>query len=65
MTRKSFLTCEHKNVQDFTECCMDCGFNIYTTEEEYLKQLREEARGKRKVVSKEIRDLEDELGIKR
>lgn len=24
--------CEHKNIQQFTECCLDCGKNIYVTE---------------------------------
>lgn len=59
--KKSFLTCPHNNVQQFTECCLDCGYNIYTTKEEYyhelLKKLDKE--------DKHIHDLEDKLGIKR
>jgi hypothetical protein len=45
---RSFLDCPHKRVQDYTECCLDCGYNIYTTKEEYLKDLHEqlEAKGK-------------------
>ena len=31
--------CEHKNVQDFTECCLDCGRNIYETDDEYEAYL--------------------------
>ena len=64
MTRISFLTCPHKNVQQFTECCLDCGYNIWMTEKEYLKKLEEEAREKN-VLNKKITNLEDKLGIKR
>ena len=28
---KSFLSCKHLNIQQFTEICLDCGENIYTT----------------------------------
>jgi hypothetical protein len=54
--RVSFLDCPHKRVQDFTECCMDCGYNIYMTEAEYLAELRREARDD--PTRKEIRRLE-------
>ncbi len=68
MAKVSFLDCPHNNVQQFTECCLDCGYNIYTTEEEYLKDLKEKAREKRRkdksgAVANEIRELEKELGI--
>ena len=64
MSKKSFLDCPHKNVQEFSECCLDCGYNIYTTKEQYLKDLGQEAI--RKGIDKdtqEIRDLEEKLGI--
>ena len=56
---RSFLTCPHKNVQQFTEYCLDCGYNIYTTKEEYLEGLRARTH------DKEIKALEKKLGIKR
>jgi len=37
---KSFLDCPHNNVQQFTEYCLDCGYNIYTTKEEYYLDLQ-------------------------
>jgi hypothetical protein len=52
---KSFLDCPHKNVQQFTECCLDCGYNVYTTKEEYLAELRKLNQ------DNEIRDLERRL----
>lgn len=58
MTRISFLDCPHKNVQQFTECCLDCGYNIWMSEKDYLKRLEKEARPNK------IRALEKELGIK-
>jgi len=57
----SFLDCPHKNVQEFSECCLDCGYNIYTTEREYLEDLRR--RANRCPEEDEIRKLERELGI--
>lgn len=27
--QKTFLTCKHRNVQSFTEYCLDCGENLY------------------------------------
>jgi hypothetical protein len=67
MSRKSFLTCPHKNIQQFTECCLDCGYNVYTTREQYLESLKYEVAGKRaakgKHGDKEARALERELGI--
>lgn len=35
---KKFLSCPHHNVQSFTEYCLDCGENIYTTAEEIMKR---------------------------
>jgi hypothetical protein len=57
--KRSFLTCPHKNIQQFTEVCLDCGYNIYTTEQEYLEDLR------KKAGNEEIRKLEKKLKIKR
>lgn len=51
--------CPHKNVQQFTECCLDCGRNIYESDAEYLADLR-----KQKGLDGEIEQLEAELGIK-
>lgn len=36
--------CPHKRVQEYSECCLDCGRNVYETDEEYADYLlREEA----------------------
>ena len=62
MSRQSFLDCPHKNVQQFTETCLDCGYNIYMKEEEYLAALEEEVRRHRKdKVIRKIRKLERRL----
>jgi hypothetical protein len=45
-------------VQQFTECCLDCGYNIYTTEAEYMRELAKELR------PSQIRAMEKQLGIK-
>lgn len=66
MTKISFLDCPHRNVQQFTECCLDCGHNIWMTEDEYLKHLKEEIKRSRELNDpkiKEIRRLEAQLGI--
>jgi hypothetical protein len=55
--RISFLDCPHKNVQQFSECCMDCGYNIYMSNKEYEKILEEEAG------PTHIRELEKKLDI--
>lgn len=39
---EKFLNCPHKTIQQFSECCLDCGENIWTTPEEILKQEQEE-----------------------
>ena len=59
--KRSFLDCPHNNVQDFTECCLDCGYNIYTTDKEYLKDLKRKAKVSDHEV--EIRKLEKLLDI--
>ena len=64
MARRSFLDCPHNDVQQFTECCLDCGYNIHTTKEEYLKTLQKELEGKAEdELTKQIRDAEKKLGI--
>lgn len=50
--------CPHNRVQQYTECCLDCGRNIYETDAEYLSYLRSLKGGS------EIERLEKELGIK-
>lgn len=35
---KKFLACPHYNVQSFTEYCLDCGENRYTSAEEIMRQ---------------------------
>jgi hypothetical protein len=62
---RSFLTCHHRNVGVYTEFCMDCGYNIYTTEQEYLEDLRRRAAGGDAAKRIEIEALEDKLGIER
>ena len=64
MPKKSFLDCPHNNVQQFTECCLDCGYNIYTTKKEYLADLKRNASLKGvDNTTIEIRELEKRLGI--
>jgi hypothetical protein len=62
MGRKSYLTCPHNRVQQFTDCCLDCGYNIWTTEKQYLEELRKEANESEH--TSEIQKLERKLGIK-
>lgn len=55
--------CKHDsgNIQQFTEMCLDCGRNIYETDEEYEKHLREEInRLRAKQGTDRISKLEDE-----
>ena len=59
--RLSYLDCPHNNVQEFSECCLDCGYNIYMTEKEYKERLQEEIRST--VGDPEIRAMEKLLGI--
>lgn len=40
---KSFLDCPHNDVQQYTECCYDCNYNIYMSNEEYLDKLQKKA----------------------
>ena len=62
--KKSFLDCPHNNVQDFTECCMDCGYNVWTTKKEYLADLKRQAeRDGVDDATRAIRKLEKRLGI--
>lgn len=35
---KNFLECKHTNVQQFTDYCLDCGWNVWTTEAEYRQK---------------------------
>lgn len=30
---EKFLACPHKRIQQYSECCLDCGENVYTTPE--------------------------------
>jgi formyltetrahydrofolate hydrolase len=59
--------CKHDkgNIQQFTEVCLDCGHNIYESDEEYEKSLRQEIYALRKELKQEqLADLEktrDEL----
>lgn len=55
--------CKHDkgNIQQFTEVCLDCGHNIYETDEEYEASLRRELEGLRGELRKDrISKLEDE-----
>lgn len=60
--RISFLDCPHNNVQQFSECCLDCGYNIYMSDDEYKKELQRELR-ERGDGDPTIRALEKKLGI--
>lgn len=63
MAKRSFLDCPHHNVQQFTECCLDCGYNIYTTQAEYEADLAAQLRAQRQDAStKRIRAMERQLG---
>jgi len=42
LSRLSFLDCEHINMQQFTECCLDCGHNVYKTNDDYRQDLIKE-----------------------
>jgi formyltetrahydrofolate hydrolase len=67
--------CKHDtgNIQQFTEICLDCGHNIYETDEQYEKSLREEIYHLRKelkqdelaALEKTRDDLKDKLKKKR
>lgn len=53
--------CKHDkgNIQQFTEICLDCGHNIYESDDDYEKSLRDEIRYLRKELQQEkIADLE-------
>lgn len=39
-----FQSCKHRNMQTFTECCLDCGENVYTTMQEMIEQDNREKR---------------------
>lgn len=57
--------CPHNNVQQFTECCLDCGRNVYETDDDYLADLRaQKARRDKTDRDGEIEQLERELGIR-
>jgi DNA-directed RNA polymerase subunit M/transcription elongation factor TFIIS len=60
--------CTHSrgNIQQFTEICLDCGRNVYETDEQYLQILREQVEQKRRqnrqdAVSRQIEALEREF----
>lgn len=36
------MACPHHNVQQFTEICLDCGVNIYETDNERKQRLQRE-----------------------
>lgn len=36
------MSCQHVNVQQFTERCLDCGANIYESEDERYHRLKSE-----------------------
>ncbi len=62
--------CKHDkgNIQQFTEVCLDCGHNIYETDDEYEASLKQEIYALRKELQQDkIADLEktrDELRSK-
>lgn len=60
--------CPHRNVQEMTNLCLDCGRNIYETDQEYLADLRRQKQqrdqGGDPATRAEIERLERSLGIK-
>lgn len=42
-----FLDCPHRNVQTFTEFCLDCGWNIWTTDKQYYEEMARRNRAER------------------
>jgi DNA-directed RNA polymerase subunit N (RpoN/RPB10) len=44
--------CPHNKVQQFSECCLDCGRNIYESDEEYDKYMRERVEDEHPVLRK-------------
>ena len=55
--------CKHNkgNIQQFTEICLDCGHNIYESEEEYQRSLISEIENLRKEEQQDhTSKLEDE-----
>lgn len=53
--------CKHDrgNIQQFTEVCLDCGHNIYESDEDYEKSLQEDiARLQGELRKKRIEQLE-------
>lgn len=59
--KKSFLDCPHNNVQAFSEFCLDCGYNVYTANKDYLRDLQRQTGEPEN--NKAIRALEKKLGI--
>lgn len=62
--RQSYLTCDHDE-DGYTCCCCKCGYNVYTTEEEYLADIAEEAGVSKHDSDYKIDKIEKKLGIKR
>lgn len=46
--------CQHERIQQFTECCLDCGRNIYESDDEYEADLDKRLQSKR-IAAKERR----------
>lgn len=44
---EKFSNCKHKNVQQFTEICLDCGENIYTKISDIVLEEAREERAKK------------------
>lgn len=59
------MACTHRNVQQYTECCLDCGANIYETEAERRVRLLKEIDALSSQVNKSendrLEDTRDEL----
>ena len=41
---EKYLACKHRNMQNYTEYCFDCGENIWTTEATIIKEEQEKAK---------------------
>lgn len=44
---EKFKNCKHKHVQDYSEVCLDCGENIYSTVAEINQEENRKERSKR------------------
>lgn len=59
MGKTSFLDCVHRDVQSYTMRCLECGYHIHMSKDEYRKDLQRQI----DLQDADIRALERRLGI--